>query len=285
MTIQTERPTSCLCASLHYLELATPEPAVLAEFYSRTLGYRIVDESGILIGRASGRRLLFVPDSAKGLSAAGYAVTDTAELERLRRRIGDAGWPRHDGPTVMFHDAVTVRDPDGTTLCFGIPREETALEMDDGQRAARLQHAVVASRDPQRVVRFFIDILGFTLSDDVIDDAGGIRTSFLRSSSEHHSFAVFKAAENRLDHHCYETTDWNMIRDWCDHLARERVPIAWGPGRHGPGNNLFIFIHDPDGNWVELSAELEIVAHERPAGQWPHEERTLNSWGAGKLRS
>lgn len=96
---------------------------------------------------------------------------------------------------------------------------------------------------------------------------------------------MFKAAQARLDHHCYETTDWNKIRDWGDHMASQHVPIQWGPGRHGPGNNLFLFVHDPDGNWVEISAELETVEHDRPVGRWPHEQRTLNSWGQGLLRS
>ncbi|MBU6206740.1 MAG: hypothetical protein KGQ42_03550 [Alphaproteobacteria bacterium] len=50
-------------------------------------------------------------------------------------------------------------------------------------------------------------------------------------------------------------------------------------------NNLFVFIHDPDGNWVELSAELAQVAADKPAGEWPHEVRTLNFWGQGMLRS
>jgi catechol 2,3-dioxygenase len=30
-----------------------------------------------------------------------------------------------------------------------------------------------------------------------------------------------------------------------------------GPGRHGPGNNLFVFFDDPSGNHIELSAEME----------------------------
>jgi catechol 2,3-dioxygenase len=58
----------------------------------------------------------------------------------------------------------------------------------------------------------------------------------------------------------------------------------WGPGRHGPGNNLFIFIEDPDGNWIEVSAELEII-HDRSLHEWPHEERTLNLWGTAIMRS
>jgi hypothetical protein len=52
-----------------------------------------------------------------------------------------------------------------------------------------------------------------------------------------------------------------------------------------PGNDLFIFINDCDGDWVEISAEIERVEPDREAGIWPHEERTLNSWGRAPLRS
>ena len=58
----------------------------------------------------------------------------------------------------------------------------------------------------------------------------------------------------------------------------------WGPGRHGPGNNLFVFIEDPDGNWIEISAELEII-QDRLIKDWPQEEKTLNLWGKAILRS
>jgi catechol-2,3-dioxygenase len=87
-----------------------------------------------------------------------------------------------------------------------------------------------------------------------------------------------------VDHHSYEAGEWDTIRDWCDHFASHGVQVFWGPGRHGPGNNLFIFIEDPDGNWIEVSAELEVI-HDRPVKNWPHAERTLNLWGRGVLRS
>jgi len=66
-------------------------------------------------------------------------------------------------------------------------------------------------------------------------------------------------------------------------MGARRIPLMWGPGRHGPGNNIFIFVEDPDKNWIEISAELEIM-YDRPAKNWPHEEYTLNSWGRGILR-
>jgi catechol 2,3-dioxygenase-like lactoylglutathione lyase family enzyme len=134
-------------------------------------------------------------------------------------------------------------------------------------------------------VAFYTDRIGFTVSDRVLDAEGALRSCFLRSDHEHHSLAIFKAPEDRLDHHCYEMHDWNDIKEKADSFAASGVRIQWGPGRHGPGNNLFIFVHDPDGNWVELSAELEVVAPDRPEQVWPHEERTLNLWGRAPLRS
>lgn len=281
-----EGPPDRLSASLHHLTLSSPDPERLADFYRRALGYHIVQADsggGAWIAAAPFRHLVMLPGEARSLQCAGYAVATQGELERLRARVAAAGWPATDGPTALFVDAVSVRDPDGTLFSFGLPVHN--LRAAEENRPARLQHVVMASRNPDRVVDFFVDVLGFTLSDNVVDDVGGVRTSFLRCSAEHHSFAVFKADEDRLDHHCYETRDWNLIRDWCDHMADERIAIEWGPGRHGPGNNLFMFVHDVDGNWVEISAELEIVAHDRPVGAWRHEERTLNSWGRGKLRS
>lgn len=280
---QSGRPNDCLVACLHYLELGCSNPAEVAAFYRRALGYVLSTQERTIIARGQDRRLIFVAGQPKALVCAGYALPDAEALARLRDRIRRAGRPARDGPTRLFSDSVTVHDPDGNCLSFGLPNEHDAGA--DAGPQARLQHVVVASCDPAAVVRFFIDVLGFTLSDDVLDDEGGVRTSFLRSSQEHHSFAVFKANENRLDHHCYETASWNEIRDWADHMSAEHIPLRWGPGRHGPGNNLFIFVHDPDGNWVELSAELEVVEHGRAVGKWPHAERTLNSWGVGMMRS
>ena len=40
---------------------------------------------------------------------------------------------------------------------------------------------------------------------------------------------------------------------------RPKGDTAWGPGRHGPGNNLFVFYTYPDGDWIEISGELETI--------------------------
>jgi catechol 2,3-dioxygenase-like lactoylglutathione lyase family enzyme len=219
------------------------------------------------------------------LLSAGYAAADEAVLQSLAARAAASRVLADDIDSELFEfGAIAFRDPDGNRIVYGLPAG-LAVAPEKDAPPARLQHVVVGTTDVARMVAFYTTVVGLRESDDVLDDEGGLRSCFLRSDDEHHSFAVFQASANRLDHYCYELPDWNGIRDWGDRLAARRVTVKWGPGRHGPGNNLFLFFHDPDGNWVELSAELERVSADRPAGTWRHEERTLNSWGRAPLRS
>jgi catechol 2,3-dioxygenase len=275
-----------IAAHLHHLALNSPNPVALAEFHARAMGLELRETADGLLGLAEGRRIFFVEGEVKSLSHAGFAVPDQAELAVLEARLTASRWPFEivrDGNVLYEPGAIELRDPDGNRLFFGLPRkapDELASHL-----VARLQHIVVASRNAKAISDFYREKLGFLLSDNVVDEEGALRTAFLRCSEEHHSFAVFQASQDRFDHHCYEAGDWGLIRDWGDHFASHEIKVIWGPGRHGPGNNLFLFIHDLDGNWLEISAELEIVTQSRPVGIWPHVERTLNSWGVAPLRS
>ena len=76
--------------------------------------------------------------------------------------------------------------------------------------------------------------LGFAVSDRVRNEKGAVTTCFLRCNHEHHTVAIFLKSEAGLDHHSYEAGEWTTIKDWADHLGGMRIPIVWGPGRHGP---------------------------------------------------
>ena len=96
---------------------------------------------------------------------------------------------------------------------------------------------------------------------------------------------MFRTKDPKFDHYSMETTCWNDIRDWADHLGEMRIPLSWGPGRHGPGNNLFFMVADADGNMVELSSEIELMDRDMAARQWKHEAHTLNQWGVAWMRN
>jgi catechol 2,3-dioxygenase len=270
---------------LHHLQLLSPRPEALAKFYGECLGMKVSFSQEQCLCVGPNRAIIIAPGTTRTLGFAAYAAADATVLAALAGRLAKAGVDVKSFSTPLFNpDSIQFFDPDGNCLVFGLPRV-AATPVATGLLPARLQHIVLGSTDAARMLAFYRDVVGFRLSDLVVDASGGLRTFFVRSDHEHHSLAVFQADSNRLDHHCYESANWNSIRDWGDHFASIRLPVEWGPGRHGPGNNLFVFVHDPEGNWIEISAELEQVTPDREVGAWPHEERTLNVWGRGVLRS
>jgi len=279
------KSNSPLQAKLHYIMLSSPEPGRLARFYSQVFDMHLRSDGVLWICQHMDRRLIFCEGAANTLVAAGYAAAHIAVLNSLAARLSTCLVSPDASDGCFFEPgAIAFRDPDGNRMVYGLPAGRTELDLSPS-RHARLQHAVVGSADVSRMTAFYTTTVGLEVSDEVRDEQGATRAAFLRTDLEHHSFAVFRTSRARLDHHCYELPDWNGIRDWGDRLAQLRIPVKWGPGRHGPGNNLFLFFQDPDGNWVELSAELQRVPNGKAPGAWPHEERTLNTWGNAYLRS
>ncbi len=276
-------------ARLHHIHLTSGNVPDMVKWYQDSMGLT-AEELGNGATWMSGkdRNLLIGPGPKSGLKFSAFAVENRDHLTRLRARAEETGTPVETSPTPLFGDgAFAVRDPDGNCITLGIPdRQSSRGNGPAGMLSGRLQHVVVASTDAPRMIAFYSDILGFRKSDLVREEKSGeITACFMRCDPEHHAIAVFRAAENRLDHHCYETTSWNDIRDWGDHFSERRDTVVWGAGRHGAGHNLFIFVRDPDGNNVELSAEIDDVPYEQAPGTWRHEERTLNLWGSAWLRS
>jgi catechol 2,3-dioxygenase-like lactoylglutathione lyase family enzyme len=270
-------------AYLHHIALLSDRPEELASFYAGALDMDAVKVSG---GEwrctGPGRRITFLRGKPRTLAYAGIACRDADGLDQLRDRVVGRALAIKDAPGSFFESgAFAVDDPDGNTIAFGL-----ADHPEPGRAGLRgpIQHLSLATFDVDALEDFYCDRLGFAVSDRVRRDDGEITTSFVRSNHEHHTMAFFKSSRQGIDHHSYEAGEWNLIRDWADRFATLRLPLVWGPGRHGPGNNLFIFIEDPDGNRIEVSAELEVV-HDRPVKDWSHEERTLNLWGSAIMRA
>jgi catechol 2,3-dioxygenase len=270
-------------AYLHHLHLHSPDAGRLAGFYRDVMDMHAQDTDGdAWMVRGPGRRVLFSKGPAKTLAHAGFAVRDRRALEGLWARAEDKGLRPRDFPIPHFGDGTfAVTDPDGNVIVFGVAAEEPPTPHGI---CGPIQHLTLATMNVRALEDFYAGKLGFGVSDRVLNDNGEVITSFMRSNHEHHNLACFHQNRRGIDHHSYEAGEWNTIRDWCDHFAKRNIQLMWGPGRHGPGNNLFIFIVDPDGNWIEVSAELEVV-HERAAKKWPHTERTLNLWGRAILRA
>jgi len=268
-------------AYLHHLALCSPDPAALASFYADTMDMQVRRMApGTWLCEGPMRRMILTEGVEKSLAYAGFACRDSEGLSAIRGHAARAGLPLLPSPSTLFGDeAFSVRDPDGNIIVFGLGGRE---EQRKGLRGP-LQHLTMATQDPDALEQFYTGGLGFCTSDYTRGDSAAPEAIWMRSNHEHHTLACFKRKNAGIDHFSFEVADWAAIKDWCDRMGERRIAIIWGPGRHGPGNNLFIFIEDPDHNWIEISAELEVM-YDRPPVTWPAEPYTLNKWGPAIFR-
>ena len=122
----------------------------------------------------------------------------------------------------------------------------------------KVSHTVLNTPDIDRAVDFYTRVLGFRLSD-----WNGHWMAFLRCNTDHHSVAFAAAPHVSLNHIAYEVPTKADIARGVETFAKRGQNPIWGPGRHGPGNNLFAYFRDPAGMVCEYTAEVEQVDEAR----------------------
>ena len=270
-------------AYLHHLCFESPNPEKLSDFYGKIMQMKPQSIGGnAWLCSGKNRQILIKEGMKNRLEFAAFSCRDEEGLNLLKERVKEERIEVINlQPDLFQNDAISIVDQDGHNISFGLSKPNMNAE---SVLNGPLQHLTFSTLNVEKFVDFYVGKLGFCISDRVLHSNGNLATCFVRSNHEHHTVACFKSDRIGVDHHSYEAGEWNAIRDWCDHFASMNIELMWGPGRHGPGNNLFVFVEDPDGNWIEISAELEVI-HGRPSKDWPQEERTLNLWGKAILRS
>ena len=262
-------------AALEELELSSPQVRELAEFYAKSFSLHRSFRGANALCTAPGRTLKLVPGDANRLVGAQFRFSSRPDFDAFTEHLSASGIS-----VAEKTGGVSVTDPEGHIL-----RVRYGTDQNPANGDARLQHFALRTPDPETLVAFYADKLGFIVSDFVRDEEGVLRAAFLRTDDEHHALAIFRSAEARFDHFSCEVESWTELRDWADRICANGITLAWGVGRHGPGNDTFFMVKDPDGNLAEISAELERCAPERATGLWPHRPETLNRWGVAIMRS
>lgn len=201
----------------------------------------------------------------------------SAVAEAVPRAGGDLLSPI--GP--LHHDpaggtGLTLRDPHGRVLqvVHGDARGQDAGPQRD--QPARLTHVVLNSHAVDDTQRFLIEALGFTLADRTVAIA------FMNCNHDHHTLAVGVADNDALNHIAFLMPDADSVMRGGGRMKDAGHPIEWGPGRHGPGNNLFNYFIDPFGIVIEYTAEVEQVDESyvpRGPAQWKWPPGRVDQWG------
>jgi catechol-2,3-dioxygenase len=154
----------------------------------------------------------------------------------------------------------------------------------------KLGHLAMYVGNAQKTCQFYTDVLGFRWSDWL-----GDFFVFMRCNIDHHTMNFAATGKSGMFHVAFELHDLSHLGRSCDILSANGTRIIWGPGRHGIGHNLFTYHKDPDGNVIELIADLDRMSDEslgyydarpyhsefpqRPRVWDPADTDTVNLWG------
>jgi catechol-2,3-dioxygenase len=139
----------------------------------------------------------------------------------------------------------------------------------------KISHIVLHSPNHKAMTDFFINTLGFQLSDWL-----GEFMSFLRCNEWHHRIAILPGP-SCLNHVAYDMPNVEEMMLGIGKLKRLQTDILWGPGRHTAGNNTFSYFATPNGFSVEYTADLERVpADWKPTVHVPT-PLIMDQWGIG----
>jgi catechol 2,3-dioxygenase-like lactoylglutathione lyase family enzyme len=146
----------------------------------------------------------------------------------------------------------------------------------DGVRPRKLGHAVIGSVDYRATMSFFVDGLGFKVSDR-IKDMG----AFMRCSTDHHNILVLSAPVNFLHHTSWQVDDVDDVGRAAYAMLEGRPERhVWGLGRHFAGSNFFWYLKDPAGNFSEYYSDMDCIVDDH---LWTPEDlegaRGLFAWG------
>jgi len=267
---------------LRSVELELPQAEVARQFLTEVWG---LIEAGRTAGsvflRATGDHpyVMALSDSnAPTIASITFSGTED-EIQRMFERAATAD-VRHD-ERVQYDEpgaprGFRVEGNEGQVFRFVTDSEPAAALPLEPDRPIQLTHAVMNARDRDACTRFALDVLGFKLSD---------RTrgmSFIRCDRTHHAIAFADSDITSLNHLAFEMTDLDAVMRGIGRMKAHGHASVWGPGRHGPGNNVFGYFVSPFGAVIEYTAEIARVDDNYRVGgpeDWAWPPNRTDQWG------
>lgn len=269
---------------LRSIDVGVDSPRELLDFYERTWGLRSVRgdaEATRIELRARGREHHVLALCVDGGSPARICLgaASAADVDVLAKRLRAAGAEIvvPPGPRAYAGGgyAVEARDPEGRLVEISAGVEEHTEAMDAAHGPDRLSHVVLNSVDLDASKDFYTQVLGFEISDWYEDE----QMVFLRCNEMHHCVVLAPGRWTSLNHVAFEVTSTDEVMKALGRMRKAGYDSIWGPGRHGPGGNVFCYFVDPAGNVIEYTAELLKVDDAWVAEEWPRTQENADVWG------
>jgi catechol 2,3-dioxygenase len=168
------------------------------------------------------------------------------------------------------------RDPEGRSYAIVCDVSDHADAGDQPDRPRKISHVNLNCADNERSFAFLRDGLGFRLADQTR------QFRFLSCSEDHHSIVIGFNQDATLNHVAFEMPDNDSTMRGIGRMRDHGYPVEWGPGRHGPGNNVFAYFCGPEELPLEYTSEMQQIGADhqpRSPDEWVWPPGRVDQWG------
>ena len=214
------------------------------QFGTGLIGLQAVERGNSQLSfRMDDRKQRIVIDRAMGEGARffGWEVADGAALDALAAHLEGAGVtvtaePRTLADARRVRALISFRDPAGNRLeaFYGAETDDTPFKPGRSISGFRtgplgLGHVVLTVESIDMVMPFYVDVLGFALSDYIEKP---FRAYFFHVNARHHSLALIETGKNGMHHLMVELFSLDDVGQSYDVALSEENRVSVTLGRH-----------------------------------------------------
>jgi 2,3-dihydroxybiphenyl 1,2-dioxygenase len=249
--------------SLGYVGIGSRDLDAWSAFATKLLGMQLSEQSASSVAfRMDDRRQRIVVDRevADGHRYFGWEVADGAALARVAARVEAAGYAVIRAPAALadqrfVSEMIAFDDPAGNRIEIFHSAQQATNEFSPGRCISGfrtgplgLGHAVLMATDPDAMIRFYQNVLGFRLSDYLL---APFKAYFFHINPRHHSLAIIQSGQNAVHHLMVELCNLDDVGQGYDIALQEKERVAVTLGRHANDYMTSFYARSPSKFMVE----------------------------------
>jgi catechol 2,3-dioxygenase len=255
---------------LSHVDITVPDLDLAAAYYTGVIGMDMTDQVDDRLffkcwDEEDHHSLAVRFDPRVGIDRFAFKVEREDDLDDLERKVESYGFAVSrvsrgeevgQGESIRFatpsgHEMELVYEVDRLGSKVGKLNPEYRID-NPGIAPPRMDHMLINAEEVGEATKFFMDVLGFRLTEQLIDAEGHQIGTWLERSHRPHDIAIVSGPNGALHHFAYWLDDWDHVRQAADILAYNAIAVDVGPTRHGITRGNTIYFFDPMGTRNEV---------------------------------
>ena len=138
--------------------------------------------------------------------------------------------------------------------------------LDKARKPSRIGHMLIFTAEWERAEQFYADALGLRTTDR----AAG-KVAFMAAGTgivDHHCFGLINSTHRGFQHASFQMPGFDDIGYGAWRMREAGYGDGFGPGRHAIASNLFHYVRDPWGSWVEFYSDMDKITDRWVCRDW-----------------